>query len=409
MADGWIDVDPIEAGLPVGRGEPLVETLVLKRVGVPPEEEGLRLELLHAPTNLEFVLDCEPRSEARPFLAADERLAVSVVGNVPHEVACAVREALPRLAGVQFRSATRRQKLKVMRGTSWERSLGETPGTLKVSDACDERCAFCSSPLTGYADGSMPPDDLVRDTIVHWAEGGLGELQFVDREPTLNPRLASYIALAREAGFRWIRLNTNGFLLAEGTRLDEYVAAGLSEVCFSLHGADAATSDRITGREGGFEPKLAAIRRALGHPKLKVVVNVVVTAENVQKLPAIAALLLERYRDLRLPDLSLSFVGPVGDGASRSDLLPRYEECRPSVEEVLARYPVVDVHRAYGPPPCRFHLRFLDRIAPDSVDTLGAGRSWLPGCDACRLRPRCHGIWTAYLERYGEAGFDPVT
>ena len=405
----FVEVDPGDAGLPVGRGERLDEELLLRRVGRSPWGDGLVLELSHADAVVQLL--CEPRDPARQYLAGDERTGASLLddaGDRAHAIALAVRRAFPKLASLRFRPPTVKERLRVAPDVDWAQTLDRQPAAPKISDLCDERCGFCSSPRTGYADGSAaPPDDLVRDRIRRWAAEGHRLLQFVDREPTLNPRLASYVALAREAGFTHVRLNTNGVRLRDGALLDEYVAAGLTEVCFSLHAPTAEESDRITGRAGGFEPKLEAIAQALARP-LRVVVNMVVTVENFHLMPGVGELLAARFgRGPRLPELSLSFVGPLGDAAG-SHVLPRYEQSRPYLEETLARFPFAEVHPDFAPPPCTVSPSLRERVAPRPVTAPATGRTYLERCDGCRMRDRCGGIWTAYLDRFGPAAFHPV-
>src|SRR5579883_312326 len=251
----WLDLDPERAGLPVRLDEPIGDSLMLRRVGVP-REIGLLVDLEHLPSGQRVRLEVAPAERMPERLAVHGDLAVSSLDDIGHEVAEAIRAAVPSLLGgaTRLHEPTRTERLKLSPPVvDWERELSQSPGSLKIADHCDEACAFCSSPRASFAEGgSMPAPELVRARLAEWAGLGIREVQFVDREPTLNPCLAEYVAFARDAGFGAIRVNTNGVALADGVRLAALVEAGLSELCVSLHAPGAELSDRITGRAGGF-------------------------------------------------------------------------------------------------------------------------------------------------------------
>jgi MoaA/NifB/PqqE/SkfB family radical SAM enzyme len=399
-----------EAGLWVAEGGHLSDDLILVRAGAASSTIGVVLHLLHVPSGRPLVLLCQPLGVAPQFFASAGRVAVSLVGDVDHPMALAAREIVPRLgeASLHYKLMVR-VKEETVRDVAekWERTLDSNPGSLKVTDYCDEACAFCSSPKSGYVGRlSMPAPELVHERIERWAKEGHRVLDVVGREPTLNPHLPEFFARAKSLGFRGIRMNSNGVRLADPALADEYVRAGLNEVCISLHATNAEDSDRITARADGFAAKLQAIRNMLRHP-ITVVVNFVVLAENFQLLRDFVRFIEDTFRDGRLPRIAFSFVGPVGDADGRPELMPRYRDVEPYLREALdlsrpSAGLEISVHEEYGVPLCILEARHLEQAAPLKARAR-RGRRYVGACDGCARRPRCNGVWEAYLDRFGEA------
>lgn len=403
------DQRPEDLGLTVGVGEALAPGLVLRRASATLDAPGAVLELDAQGVTVRLL--CRPTEDMPKRLAAGASVAVTALTAVNHELAQRIRAAVPALQGLRFRAVTSRRRLRVEGpAVTWDDALDQMPGSLKIADHCDEDCAFCSSQRADHPGGAMPDPEAVRARIRRWAAEGLRGLQFVDREPTLNPRLAEYIAYARAQGFREVRVNSNGVRLGEGTLLRECVDAGMTELCVSLHTADPELSDAMTARVGGHARKLEAIRRALTMP-VRLVVNAVVTRDNVAELPRLVTLMNGLGETGRTPHVVLSLVGPVGAGAARPDLLPRYADVAPSLQAAFDRAYDLVVHPGYALPPCvlepayRTHLRLTQR---DDRSPL-PGRAYAARCDGCVEVGRCPGVWEPYLRQHGDAELRPIS
>ena len=129
-----------------------------------------------------------------------------------------------------------------------EKHLRNTCCTLlEITDRCNMSCRFC------FADPSARPDlslDTVKaqiDEILHETNGTL--LQLSGGEPTVREDLPEIIAYAKEAGCRYIQLNTNGLRLAGDPAYARTLAqAGLSFVFLQFDGVSNDVYRALRGR-----------------------------------------------------------------------------------------------------------------------------------------------------------------
>lgn len=120
---------------------------------------------------------------------------------------------------------------------------------IQTTTRCNAGCQMCPYPLVtgepGFAHEAMTEARFVR--ILDELRGGAVERLslFLMNEPLIDKRLASWLRLARAAlPDTTLGLFTNGAAL-DGARAHELAAAGLDELCVSVHGFDAATYERV--------------------------------------------------------------------------------------------------------------------------------------------------------------------
>ncbi|HHX75000.1 MAG TPA: radical SAM protein [Firmicutes bacterium] len=117
---------------------------------------------------------------------------------------------------------------------------------LEVTKRCNLNCAFC---FAGGGNGEDIPFATVRRHLHDLADPGKTLVQLSGGEPTVRDDLPRIVAAAKEAGCRYVQLNTNGIRLA-GDR--EYVrdlaAAGLSFVFMQFDGTDDNIYRTLRGR-----------------------------------------------------------------------------------------------------------------------------------------------------------------
>ena len=141
---------------------------------------------------------------------------------------------------------------------------------------CTERCLHC------YADaGPKRRERLDRETVLAALEDarslGFTSVQLTGGDPLLCPFLGELLARARELGFEYREIFTNGLLL------DDAMLAALAPhepgFAFSLYSADPATHDRITQVAGSHRRTCDAISR-VSRAGLAVRAATVTLAEN---------------------------------------------------------------------------------------------------------------------------------
>ena len=128
---------------------------------------------------------------------------------------------------------------------------------LEVTSRCNLSCAACLR-----ARGPLAPNaDLTLDDF-RQVSSGLPRLERVsfqlNGEPLLCPDLFAMIREAKDRGAQTV-VNTNGVLL-DNRGASGLLMSGIDEIRLSLHGACAATHDRMVGAPV-FDPVVANLRR----------------------------------------------------------------------------------------------------------------------------------------------------
>ncbi|MDO4491036.1 MAG: radical SAM protein [Lachnospiraceae bacterium] len=144
-------------------------------------------------------------------------------------------------------------------GICQEHETGSCCTLLEVTQRCNLRCRFC------FADGGKAVEDpsfeemqaAIRD-IAEKCGGPL--LQFSGGEPTLRDDLPELVRYAKEAGFSFTQVNTNGIRLAEEPDYGRALAdAGLDIVFLQFDGTREEIYETLRGKPL-LEKKLKAIQ-----------------------------------------------------------------------------------------------------------------------------------------------------
>jgi hypothetical protein len=137
---------------------------------------------------------------------------------------------------------------------------------LEVTDRCDLRCAFCFADAGRSGAGAGPDDgadpslaSITRRLERAMAAVGRTNLQLSGGEPTLRDDLPKIVGIARQVGYSFIQVNTNGLRLAHDTEYAKRLRdAGLSSVFLQFDGVDDAVYRALRGR-ALLDEKLRAI------------------------------------------------------------------------------------------------------------------------------------------------------
>ena len=297
---------------------------------------------------------------------------------------------------------------------------------LLLDYACAARCPFCYNP-------PLTPELLSRRLTLAEAGARLYRLRaeghetawFTGGEPTQRPDLPRLLRLARKLGYRRVQIGTNGWRAAEPRYARLLAQAGLDYARVSIHGATAATHDRILGAAGAFEKATASLR-VLREAGVDVGVNLVLCRWNLGEAAAFARL---AAREWRVPDLDILFPHERGMMAENAGALAiSYAEAAAALAPAFAEF-----RRAgWGPaqvrlvnfPPCVLPPRLRPHAADwagghfegHSLERAGGRGQDLrrmktaqkrrgAGCADCRLAGECAGFEPEYAARRGEAEF----
>lgn len=168
---------------------------------------------------------------------------------------------------------------------------------LEVTERCNLNCSFCFANSGG--DISDPSFETIREWLEHLAEAGKPFIHLSGGEPTVRNDLAEIIRMAKEMGFPYIQLNTNGLRLAKDP---EYVKtlkeAGLSSVFMQFDGTKDEIYRQLRGRDL-FEEKTMAIRNCGDNQLGVVLVPTIVPGVNSDNIGEIIGFGLSRMPDVR--------------------------------------------------------------------------------------------------------------
>jgi MoaA/NifB/PqqE/SkfB family radical SAM enzyme len=275
-----------------------------------------------------------------------------------------------------------------------------TEYTLRVNFHCNQACEFC------FVSTHLPPagDAAVRAAIAQ-AGREAAVLVLSGGEPTLNPRLVEYVALAKRSGVRAIELQSNAVRLADASLAKALAAAGVDRAMISLHGTSAEVSDAITGAPGTYDQTVRGIDHLI-QAGVPVRLNFVFCQLNRHQFPSYVDMVAARW-----PQASIvfSFVGSHTDVVPRTTaLIPRFADVLPALVAGLARAAaagvrVVGFDSMCGLPLCLVPEAERYQFSSLAVAADGGGGEFVKGeaCTRCSEGHRCYGVRRGYAELYG--------
>ena len=111
---------------------------------------------------------------------------------------------------------------------------------LYITSRCNLKCPHC---YMGDAKNINMDMDILKNLLKKTVELGATKVTFLGGEPTLHPLLSNFIKIAKDLGFDYIRMDTNGEF--NSYLLDDSDFKKLSDICFSLDGIGPKTHAKI--------------------------------------------------------------------------------------------------------------------------------------------------------------------
>ena len=152
---------------------------------------------------------------------------------------------------------------------------------LEVTGRCNLNCTFC---LAGGGGKSEPTFAKLKSDLARLTVPGETLLQLSGGEPTMRDDLPEVIAAAKQAGCKYVQLNSNGLRLAEDRKyLRKLAEAGLSFVFMQFDGTEDAIYQKLRGR-ALFKIKQQAIENCSALNIGVTLVPTLVPGVNIQKI-----------------------------------------------------------------------------------------------------------------------------
>ena len=275
---------------------------------------------------------------------------------------------------------------------------------LPIIDRCNIGCVFCSAWGRGgrfsleYLEGEIAADRT-------------GHVQVSGGDPFLRDpsELLRLLRFCKARG-KLVEFQTNATLV---TRLSPALLKAVVAMVdyFNVnHSAHTPELDlAVTLVEGGFAQRMAGLRE-LARLKAKVRLTYIVHTVNVRHCRAAVE---QVARDLpRVSWLQFSYAKAMGKARNNADVVPRYEDAAPCLNDALRRAVELRVECVVDHIPVCFVPEFKDR----HVDYLKmregrpgihlAEKQQVAACEGCRLRPWCPGPRTDYIDIHGS--IDPA-
>jgi MoaA/NifB/PqqE/SkfB family radical SAM enzyme len=139
----------------------------------------------------------------------------------------------------------------------YQKTIIPAPKSVKIemTSRCNFSCSFCAHQQGQKDHGDIDWDFFVK-TARQMRDAGVEELgMFYIGESMMYPRLAEAIEYAKDIGFPYVFLTTNG-AIATPDKLEDLMAAGLDSLKFSFNNADGNQLRQIAGVPVGMFNKI---------------------------------------------------------------------------------------------------------------------------------------------------------
>ncbi|MBP7795752.1 MAG: radical SAM protein [Elusimicrobiales bacterium] len=281
--------------------------------------------------------------------------------------------------------------------------------------SCNYNCLFCSQEKNNFS----PSFDEITKEIYFAKKHGFKRIGFSGGESTLVKDLPKIISFSKKAGFNFIRLQTNGFLLSDKEYVNQLVSLGLSYVKFTFLTTNPMINDKLTGVKKSFKKSLLGLRNIIDK-KIGVGVNILINSYNYADIEDIVVY----FMDFGVSDFVIIY--PIYVEMMRENYL-KLGVSLPDASKYIIKtlktakaYGVLDGFKVLNVPYCLlgdYAERSSDFYKFDTVVSEPGGRKWdidenvkknkVKGkiCSGCIWFHKCYGVDKNYIDIFGWSGF----
>lgn len=278
---------------------------------------------------------------------------------------------------------------------------------------CNNRCRFC---LHGAKrDEVAPADTDACKAMLQRAREASERLLLTGGEPTIRPDYLELLQAAKDLQFASVSVQTNGRMFAYKP-FAQKAAAVPTQYIVAVQGHLKEAHDYLTQIHDSFKQTLSGLQN-LKAARLPFSLATALHRSNYRHVVAIATLAQ------RLEAAGVRLIFPAPEGAMLDDYIrqaPRFALLEPYLRQVadLTAEAGLDME-VEGMPFCflkgledhaaearrpRILILANDGETESTPETRRQQKQEQPDqCSLCGERPRCEGVWKAYVEHYGWA------
>lgn len=158
---------------------------------------------------------------------------------------------------------------------------------IELSNICNHRCIFCANKKMKRKKGYMPFDFLTRILKEAYANGTREVGFYATGEPLVYSRISEAVKLAKDIGYEYVYITTNGALLVPDKAI-ELVKAGIDSIKFSINAGSKKTYELIHGKND-FETVIDNLKflhnyRSENSLNFKIYISFVVTRYTLEEI-----------------------------------------------------------------------------------------------------------------------------
>lgn len=119
---------------------------------------------------------------------------------------------------------------------------------LEVNNTCNHTCFFCANEKM-TRDKSFIDDQLAKRVMKESFEAGAKDITFyATGEPLIFPLLSEYIRFAKQLGYEYVFLTSNG-ALSTNSKMKNIIDAGLDSIKFSVNAGTRESYKQVHGKD----------------------------------------------------------------------------------------------------------------------------------------------------------------
>lgn len=266
---------------------------------------------------------------------------------------------------------------------------------LDLTGNCNNNCMFCYIEKEFYLD-----TEKAKSLISKARERGEKHINFFGGEPTIHPNFFGLARYVKDQGLDF-SLNSNLRLLSYREVAKRVMGFDPVLIQTSLHGHKPEVHDELTMTTGSFEQTVKGIKNLLelGYNPKRIIINTVITRQNLKYLKDIADFVLD---DLKLPKTKFSFVEIEGNALKNiKELVPRFKEIYPFLERAvkhakdLGKTIIVEKGPLCFCPDISNVSYIFEKVLIDTNKFIKP-----QSCSPCPSNEKCHGIHRNYIRLY---------